>query len=89
MDGLDITAFVLMALMAAIVIGLFVFLGSWPGRVARRLGHPYAEAVSVAGWVTILFGGVAWPFVLIWAYAVPDVSASEALENTPHTSQES
>ena len=71
MDGLDITAFVLMAFMAAIAIGLFVFLGGWPGRVARRLDHPYADAVSVGGWVTLVLGGVGWPFILIWAYAVP------------------
>lgn len=72
MDSLDITAFVLMALMAAIAIGVFVFLGGWPGRVARRLDHPYADAISVGGWVTLVFGGVGWPFILIWAYAVPD-----------------
>ena len=72
MDGLDIAAFVLMVLMAAIAIGLFVYLGGWPGRVARRLDHPYADAVSVGGWVTLVFGGVGWPFILIWAYAVPD-----------------
>ena len=93
MDGLDITAFVLMGLMAAIGIGLFVFLGGWPGRVAKRLEHPYANAVSVGGWVTLVFGGVGWPFVLIWAYAVPDraaMASSEAeFENTTNTGKES
>jgi hypothetical protein len=71
MDGLDIAAFVVMALMAGIGIGLFVFLGSWPGRVARNLNHPYAEAISIGGWITLVVGGVGWPFILIWAYAVP------------------
>lgn len=71
MDGFDIAAFVLMALLAAIGIGVIVYLGSWPGRVANKLNHPYAEAISIGGWVTLLFGGVAWPFVLIWAYAPP------------------
>ena len=35
MDGLDIAAFVMMALLLGIAIGVFVFLGGWPGRVAR------------------------------------------------------
>ena len=71
MDGLDIAAFVVMGLLALMALALIMFLGGWPGRIARRLNHPYQDAVSVAGWVTLLTGGVAWPFVLIWAYAVP------------------
>lgn len=71
MDALDIAGFVVMALLAAMAIGLLVFLGSWPGRAARERNHPYAEAISIGGWVTLIFGGVGWPFVLIWAYAPP------------------
>ena len=80
MDGLDIAAFVMMALLLGIAIGVFVFLGGWPGRVARRLNHPYADAISIGGWVTLLFGGVGWPFVLIWAYAPPGGTQSELAE---------
>lgn len=71
MDGFDIAAFVVMVLLAAIGIGLLAFLGGWPGRVATKLEHPYAEAISIGGWVTLLMGGVGWPFILIWAYAPP------------------
>lgn len=71
MDGFDIAAFVVMAILAGMAIGVFVFLGGWPGRVARRLDHPYAEAIGIGGWVTLICGAVAWPFVLIWAYAPP------------------
>jgi len=71
MDGFDIAAFVLMAILAGMAIGVFVFLGGWPGRVARRLDHPYAEAISIGGWITLVFGGVGFPFMLVWAYAPP------------------
>ena len=71
MDGLDIAAFVIMALLAGMAIGVFVFLGGWPGRVARRVDHPYTEAIAIGGWVTLVFGGVGWPLVLIWAYSSP------------------
>ena len=40
MDGFDIAAFVVMALLAGMAIAVFIFLGGWPGRVARRLDHP-------------------------------------------------
>lgn len=79
MDGLDIAAFIVMALLAGMAIALFVFLGGWPGRIARGLNHPYAEAISIGGWVTLIFGGVGWPFVLIWAHAPPGgIQAPEA-----------
>ncbi len=40
----------------------------WPGMVARRRNHPWADAVSIGGWVTFFLGFVLWPIVLIWAY---------------------
>ncbi len=85
MDGLDIAAFVVMAILAGFAIGIFVFLGGWPGRVAKRLDHPYQEAISIGGWVTLLFGGVGWPFVLIWAYAPPGgKSRGHSTSASPH-----
>lgn len=71
MDGFDIAAFVVMALLAGMAIAVFIFLGGWPGRVARRLDHPYADAISIGGWITLVFGGVGFPFILVWAYAPP------------------
>jgi len=87
MDGMDIAAFILMALLAAMGIGLLVFLGGWPGRVATKLKHPYAEAISVGGWVTLLFGGVAWPFMLIWAYAPPGGTKTSSADNAKTESE--
>ena len=71
MDGFDIAAFVVMGILAGMAIAVFVFLGGWPGRIARRLNHPYVDAISIGGWITLVFGGVGYPFVLIWAYAPP------------------
>lgn len=79
MDGLDIAAFVVMAILAAMAIAVVIFLGGWPGRVAKRLNHPYREAITVGGWVTLFAGGVAWPFILIWAYAVPEKSDDDSI----------
>ena len=39
-----------------------------PGMIARKRNHPWAEAVSVGSWVTLIFGFVFWPLVMIWAY---------------------
>lgn len=88
MDGFDIAAFVVMAILAGMAITVFVFLGGWPGRVAKRLNHPYEDAIRVGGWVTLVCGGVGFPFVLIWAYAPPggtrhmDDTSSPPLQET-------
>ncbi len=39
-----------------------------PGMIARSRNHPWAQAVAVAGWVTLFFGFVLWPVAVIWAY---------------------
>jgi hypothetical protein len=47
---------------------LYIPTGSLPGHIARSRGHPYANAVKVAGWITLIFGFALWPVTLIWAY---------------------
>ncbi|MBE1282205.1 MAG: DUF3302 domain-containing protein [Rhodobacteraceae bacterium] len=69
MTALDYAAIGMLLFMAALGIGVFVFLGGWPGRVAAKRRHPYQSAVSIGGWVTLIAGGVLFPLVLIWAYA--------------------
>ena len=68
-----IQAFSLMVIVVLVVAAIWVVLAlaMWPGKVARRRRHPYAEAVELAGWLGILVGGLLWPFALIWAYATP------------------
>jgi hypothetical protein len=63
-------AFAILVLLVAVASGIAVLLilGIAPGYVARRRGHPWAQAVSVAGWITLVFGLVFWPLAFIWAY---------------------
>jgi hypothetical protein len=44
---------------ALLVLGL-------PGRIARKRGHPHADAVDLMGWLGFL-GGVSWITALIWS----------------------
>src|SRR4051794_2239500 len=53
---------ILFAFTATVVMGLL------PGHIARRRGHPWVQAVTVASWVTLVFLCVLWPLVLIWAF---------------------
>jgi predicted outer membrane lipoprotein len=68
MPLVDLFAWIVLAVLLATAVGIFLALGMMPGRIARKRGHPWAEAVSVGSWATLIFGFVFWPLVLIWAY---------------------
>jgi hypothetical protein len=68
MSFIDIFSWIVLIVVIAIILAVFVALGMMPGRIARRRGHPWAEAVAVGSWATLIFGLVFWPLVLIWAY---------------------
>jgi hypothetical protein len=81
MSGYDILAGIVLVVLLAVIVLVIWLMGSLPGHVARRRGHPWADAVSVAGWITLIFGFALWPVALIWAYV--DVPARRAEEQRP------
>jgi prepilin signal peptidase PulO-like enzyme (type II secretory pathway) len=68
MAFIDIFAWFILLVLAALIVAVFVALGIIPGHIARRRGHPYAEAVAVGSWAALVFGLVLWPLVLVWAH---------------------
>lgn len=64
-------AFVILLLLGLLGLWLYVELGSYPGKVARRRGHPQADAINVLGWLGPLAAGVGWLVALVWAYTRP------------------
>lgn len=83
MGFIDIFAIIVLLVAVASAVGVLLILGIAPGYVARRRGHPWTQAVSVAGWVTLVFGLVLWPLAFIWAYVdIPARPASSSREPT-------
>ncbi len=52
MSGYDIAAWVVLIVVVIAGIVLSLVLAALPGRIARRRGHPWAEAVHWGGWLT-------------------------------------
>jgi hypothetical protein len=75
MSVLDIFAWIVLVVLACSTIAVIFIMAMLPGIIARSRKHPWAHAVSVAGWITLFFGFVLWPVALIWAYV--DVPAGE------------
>lgn len=68
MPFIDIFAWIVLLVVVATLVASFIALGVMPGRIARRRGHPWAQAVAIGSWATLVFGLVFWPLVLVWAY---------------------
>jgi uncharacterized protein DUF3302 len=73
---IDVFAWIVLIVLAVTAIAIFVALGMAPGYIAKSRNHPWAQAVEVAGWVTLICGFVLWPLSLIWAFV--DIPKREA-----------
>jgi hypothetical protein len=73
-DIFDIFAFAVFAVLLAALVIIVVTLGSLPGQLAYKHGHPQAAAITVAGWLGVVTGGILWPLALIWAFLKPSVA---------------
>jgi len=81
MSGLDLFAWIVLIILLASTVAVVIFMAMLPGMIAKRRHHPWAEAVTVAGWVTLFLGFALWPVVLIWAYVdVPAPRRTEAAQ---------
>lgn len=76
---LDILALVVLGVLIAFVIFLGVKLGPLPDNIAKKRGHPQADAIKVLGWIGVITLGLAWPIALVWAYTRPVGQPAENL----------
>ena len=74
-EALDTAANVLSWVVLVIVpiVGITVF---WlvhilPEKVAEKKRHPQAKAIQVLCLLSLVFGGLLWPFAWLWAYSKP------------------
>jgi hypothetical protein len=75
---LDIFAWVVLIVMLASTAAVICVAGWLPGHIAKSRNHPWAQAVTVAGWIFLFLGFALWPVVLIWAYVDVPARKQEA-----------
>lgn len=71
MTFLDVMTLAIILIVVASTVALLLWLASVPGKVARARGHAQADAVNVAGWLSLLTLFSTWPLALVWAYFRP------------------
>ena len=80
MSFLDLAAWTVLIVLILSIAAVVVFLAMLPGTIAKKRNHPWAQAISFAGWITLFLGFALWPVVLIWAYV--DVPVPRQSEKT-------
>jgi hypothetical protein len=70
---LDYFAFIVLIVLIAVVIAAWIMLAMMPGQIAKKRGHPQAEAINVMGWWGAITMGILAPIAWVWAYTKPVV----------------
>jgi Zn-dependent protease with chaperone function len=63
--------FVILVALVMLLAYIFMELGGMPGKTAHERGHPQADAITVLGWLGLLFGGVGWVIAMVWSRMLP------------------
>lgn len=64
---LDYVALTILIVAALILFYGIIVIHDIPYEIAEHRKHPHADAIHIAGWVSLLTLHVLWPFLWIWA----------------------
>ena len=79
MGGLDVLAIGVTIFLALVVLALAIGGLILPGWLAKKRGHPQAEAITWCGVLGLATGGIAWVIALVWALWKPKAGPELAL----------
>lgn len=74
-DALDtaanVIAWVALILVPVIAIVVFWIVHVMPEKIAHKRHHPQTQAIQTLCLLSLVFGGMLWPFAWLWAYTRP------------------
>src|SRR5690349_24649151 len=67
----NVLAWVVLLVAPIIAIGVFWIVHILPEQIAEKRHHPQAPAIKTLCLLSLVFGGMLWPFAWLWAYSKP------------------
>jgi CBS domain containing-hemolysin-like protein len=64
-------ALFILFIVPVVLIALFWMVHILPEQIAHKRNHPQFEAIRTLCLLSLVFGGLLWPFAWIWAYSKP------------------
>ena len=81
-------AWFVIAILFFVVVAAIVAIGSLPKRIAVKRNHPQVDAINAASWISLAFGGLAWPIAFVWAFLRAGDAGRPAGGDEPQTSRD-
>ena len=85
---LSYVALGVIAFLIVMIAAIIVQLGSLPGKIAHRRGHPQADAVNAASWISFVTLGALWPLAFVWAFFKDGNSSPDQQTNGQQTKKQ-
>jgi CBS domain containing-hemolysin-like protein len=70
-DFANIISWIVLVTVPVGLIAAFWYVHILPDTVAKRRKHPQRDAIHTLCLLSLLFGGLLWPFAYLWAYTRP------------------
>ena len=67
----NVIALVVIVIVPIVLIVAFWLVHVLPEKIAHKRHHPQTEAIQVLCLLSLVFGGMLWPFAWLWAYTKP------------------
>jgi CBS domain containing-hemolysin-like protein len=67
----DVLAWIVIVLVPLVGIALFWMVHVLPEKIAHKRHHPQKDAIQTLCLLSLVFGGLLWPFAWLWAYTKP------------------
>ena len=67
----DVLAWVVLVMVPVIGIAVFWIIHVLPEKIAHKNHHPQTKAIQTLCLLSLVFGGMLWPFAWLWAYTRP------------------
>jgi len=67
----DVISWVVLVLVPVIGITVFWIVHVMPEKIAHKRHHPQRDAIQTLCLLSLVFGGLMWPFAWLWAYTRP------------------
>ncbi len=67
----DVLAIIVLIIVPVVAIVVFWMVHVLPEQFAEKRHHPQAQAIQVLCLLSLVFGGLLWPFAWLWAFTKP------------------
>jgi CBS domain containing-hemolysin-like protein len=85
----DVLAWVVLVIVPIVGISVFWLVHILPEKIAEKKQHPQTKAIQTLCLLSLVFGGLLWPFAWLWAYTKPVLyRMAYGTDKVPHSHEE-